>query len=139
MGTIDLTRKVIENKEKVYNEVLIIGAGDMLIPHYLLTNFPNIKKLTVCEIDDRVVEVVKKYNGYGLDLNAWIAEGRLDVKIDDGANFVQARVAEGKTYDAIITDNTDVYIATGPAKSLFTSEFFKNINQLLNKDGCFSQ
>mmetsp|Transcript_128114 Transcript_128114/g.190906 ORF Transcript_128114/g.190906 Transcript_128114/m.190906 type:complete len:111 (-) Transcript_128114:433-765(-) len=110
----------------------------MLIPHYLLSNYPNIKKLTVCEIDDRVVEVVRKYNGYGLELNKWIEEGRLEVKIDDGAKFVKEKVAEGKTYDAIITDNTDVYIATGPARSLFTSEFFKNINTLLNKDACFS-
>lgn len=39
----------------------MIGAGDMYIPTYVLDKYPNVKYLTVCEIDDRVTETVRKY------------------------------------------------------------------------------
>lgn len=53
--TVDLTRSVINHKLD-YDHVLLIGAGDMIIPTYLLEKYPNIKKLTVCEIDERVIK-----------------------------------------------------------------------------------
>jgi spermidine synthase len=137
--TVDLSRKVVENKEKVYDHVLLIGAGDLIIPLYLLSNYPNIKKMTVCEIDERVVEVVRAHFGFSVDINKFIDEGRLKLVYDDGANFVKEGVAKGEKYDGIIIDNTDVFLDTGPAKSLFTPEFFKGVFDLLNSGSSFSQ
>lgn len=44
------------NKE--LEHVLIIGGGDCLIANHLCKRFPNIKKITMCELDKRVVECV---------------------------------------------------------------------------------
>lgn len=51
--TVDMTKEVIK-KDTEYDHILIIGGGDILIANYLLENFPKIKKITVCDIDDRV-------------------------------------------------------------------------------------
>jgi len=48
-----MTKEVIK-KDTEYDHILIIGGGDILIANYLLENFPKIKKITVCDIDDRV-------------------------------------------------------------------------------------
>lgn len=37
-----MSRNIV-NEESVFEHVLIIGGGDMLIANYLLENFPNIK------------------------------------------------------------------------------------------------
>jgi len=59
--TVDLCKLVIENKTR-YDHILLIGAGDMIIPKYILQNKDfNVGKVTVVEIDDRVYENTKKY------------------------------------------------------------------------------
>ena len=62
--TIDMSRLVLE-KEKVYEHVIIIGGGDLPIAAHVLEKYPNVKKLTVCEIDERVVEVCKQFFSIG--------------------------------------------------------------------------
>ena len=43
--TIDLSRKVVKNTEINYEHILMIGAGDMIIPTYILRKYPvNLKK-----------------------------------------------------------------------------------------------
>lgn len=42
---------------------MIIGAGDLYVPNYLLEKFAGVKKITVCEIDEKVPEIVRKYFG----------------------------------------------------------------------------
>jgi spermidine synthase len=49
--TIDLCKLIVE-PEKTYDHILIIGAGDLYVPNYLLEKFPGVKKITVCEIDE---------------------------------------------------------------------------------------
>jgi spermidine synthase len=57
--TLDLPRHVTMRAEKQELEnVLIIGGGDCLVANHMLRRFPNIKKVTMCEIDRRVVENV---------------------------------------------------------------------------------
>lgn len=48
-------------KDKSYDHVIIVGGGDLLIAGHLLDTYPLVKKLTVCDIDERVIEVSKKY------------------------------------------------------------------------------
>lgn len=57
-----MSREVVK-ESIVYEHILIIGGGDMLIANYLLETFPSsmLKKITVCEIDERVAENVRKY------------------------------------------------------------------------------
>lgn len=40
---------------------MIIGGGDLIIAIYILKNFPNVKKLTLVEIDKRIVEITQQY------------------------------------------------------------------------------
>lgn len=83
-----MSREVVKY-EKSYDHILIIGGGDMLIANYLLENFPNVKKITVCEIDEKVVENVKKYFKMSENINKNIESGRLSVVYEDGAEYAK--------------------------------------------------
>lgn len=135
--TIDLCNLVLD-KSKSYENILLIGAGDMIIPDYLLRLY-NIKKITLVEIDDRVIENTKKYFKFYENIDKYISEGKLDVIIDDGAKYLRERLSFGEIYDGIIIDNSDVYLFDGPAANLFTKEFYSNILSLLKSGGAFSQ
>lgn len=87
--TVDLTREVVK-KDKDYNHILIIGGGDLIIARYLVEKFPNVKQITLCEIDAKVVEAVKKYfNIIGESIDKAIANKKLTVNIGDGAVFAK--------------------------------------------------
>lgn len=62
--TKEMTDNVV-SKSKQYEHVMIIGGGDLVIAAYLLKNFPNVKKVTVCDIDERVIEVTKHFFSIG--------------------------------------------------------------------------
>lgn len=134
--TIDLCSLVI-NKEKKYEHLLLIGAGDMIIPDYILKNF-NVAKITLVEIDDRVIENTKKYFKFFERIAEFIKEGRLEIIVDDGAKYLRENIGK-KEYDGIIIDNSDVYLFEGPAANLFTSEFYGNIHKSLKIGASFSQ
>jgi spermidine synthase len=136
--TVDLTRLVVE-KENSYNHVLIIGAGDMIIPTYILDKYPGVKKVTVVEIDERVVDNTKKYFKFCDKVDKLCSEGRLEIVIEDGAKYLREKIQEKYQYDALIIDNSDVYIFDGPAASLFTPEFYSNIYGVLKPGAAFSQ
>jgi spermidine synthase len=136
--TVDLTRLVI-TADKTYDHILIIGAGDMIIPTYILNKYPGVKKVTLVEIDDRVVENTKKYFKFADQIDALAKEGRLEVVIEDGAKWLRERIVDGTKYDGLVIDNSDVYIFDGPAASLFTPEFYQNIYGVLKEGAMFSQ
>lgn len=81
-----MSREIVK-EGKTYEHILIIGGGDMLIANYLLENFSasDVKKITVCEIDERVVENVRKYFKMSDNINSNIDSGRLNVVYEDGA------------------------------------------------------
>jgi spermidine synthase len=135
--TIDLCSLVI-TKGKTYNHILLIGAGDMIIPDYILKNF-DVKKITMVEIDDRVIENTKTYFPKFYErIDGFIKEGRLDVIVDDGAKYLRENNGQIK-FDGVIIDNSDVYLFDGPAANLFTKEFYTNISGSLAVGGFFSQ
>ena len=136
--TIDLTRLVID-KEKSYNHILIIGAGDMLIPIHILENFPNVKKVTQVEIDERVIENTRRYFNFCDGLEKFINEGRFEIVIEDGAKYLKDAISKKSQFDGLIIDNSDVYIFDGPAANLFTPEFYQNIIGVLKTGAAFSQ
>lgn len=85
--TTDLCSLVLE-KEKSYEHILLIGAGDMIIPDYILKNF-NVKKITLVEIDDRVIENTKKYFKFFEVIQEFINQWRLEVIVDDWAKYLR--------------------------------------------------
>lgn len=94
---------------KNMDHVIIIGGGDLVIATQLLQNYPKIKKVTVCEIDDRVVAVTQKYFSFAEAIEHEKASGRLEIIIESGATYMDKLINEGKNgmISAFIIDCTD--------------------------------
>ncbi len=80
--------KDVIKRDKEYQHVVIIGGGDLIIAAYILKNFENVKKLTVCDIDERVVEVTKRFFSFAEIIDKEIKLGRLEVIIQSGATYM---------------------------------------------------
>lgn len=137
--TFDMIRFVIE-PGKVYENILILGAGDLVIPSYLISNYrSSIKHVTVVEIDRFVCEIVKKYFKFSEILDREDSQSVFTLKFDDGANFVKYAKENSLKFDGIIIDCTDVDVEDGVASSLFTVQFYKNLREIMKNGVVFSQ
>ena len=105
--------RLVLNKEKDYDHVIIIGGGDLIIAAHILDKYPRVKKLTVCEIDDRVIDVTKEYFSFASIINEGKENGKLEIIIDDGAKYMDRLLNSGEEgkIGAIIIDCTDFDIA----------------------------
>lgn len=133
----DLTGLVVQ-KDKAYEHILVIGAGDMLIPNYLLNN-PLVSKVTVCELDKCVTDSVRKYFSISSNIEKNIESGRLTLIFRDGSKFVEEESAKGSQYDGVVIDNSDVDYINSPAAVLFTPTFFSFVKDILKQGASFSQ
>lgn len=140
--TKDITRLNLE-KEKTYDHVIIIGGGDLVIAAHLLEQYPKIKKLTVCEIDNRVIEVTKRYFSFADIVHKELETGRLEVIVKGGAEYMEELLANGIHHGkvgSVIIDCTDFALDENSiAAELFTPRFYRDIYDLLEEGGCFSQ
>jgi len=87
---------------------------------------PLVTSVVQCEIDERVVEVSKKYLPFmakGLD------NPKVTLFIGDGFEFIKSHPEE---FDVIITDSSD---PVGPAASLFQESYFKLLLNALRPGG----
>lgn len=136
--TIDMIKFVVD-PTKTYEHLLILGAGDLVIPRYLYENYKNIKKITVCDIDQCVSETVRKYFKFAEVLQQEEVKKQIEFLYQDGALFVQNAKNNHILFDGIIIDCTDVDIEDAVASSLFTVAFYSNIREIMKKDVVFSQ
>jgi len=139
--TIDMTRLAID-KTKDYDHVVIIGGGDLPIAAHILEHYPKVKKLTVCDIDDRVVEVTRKYFSIGDIVNRETKTGRFETVVSGGAPYMEKLLQEGQKgkVGGIIIDCTDFALDENSiAAELFTPKFYSTIYELLAPGGSFSQ
>ncbi len=105
--------------------VLVIGGGDGGTAREVLRH-ECVEKCTMVEIDELVIEKSKEYFP---TLSKVFSNKRLDVRIEDAVIFLK----DNRDYfDVIIVDSTD---PIGPAKGLYTSEFYKDIFDSLNESG----
>ncbi|MEA3346706.1 MAG: polyamine aminopropyltransferase [Candidatus Auribacterota bacterium] len=114
-----------ENPKKI----LLIGAGDGGILRETLKHPVN--KVVMVEIDRAVLDFSKKYLR-SICKNAFL-DKRLELVIDDGARFVRKT---GEKFDVVIIDSTD---PVGPAKCLFTLDFFKGVSRILLTKGIMAR
>lgn len=106
-------------------QVLIIGGGDGGVVREALKH-PSVEKVTLVEIDNKVIELCKKYlpeTANALD------DPRVEVRCEDGAKFIEDKTA---IYDAVIVDSSD---PVGPSTVLFAEEFYRHLANSLKKDG----
>ena len=106
-------------------KVLIIGGGDCGALTEV-TKHTEVDSVTMCEIDQKVVEVSQKYFSY---LTTGLADPRATVVYGDGKKFIEE--SEEK-FDIIILDLSD---PVGPAVELFQKPFHQKVFDRLNDDG----
>ncbi|NJE08541.1 polyamine aminopropyltransferase [Thermococcus sp. M39] len=134
------TVQLVEQGEESYHEplvhpvllahpnprkVLIIGGGDGGTLREVLKH-KTVEKVVMVEIDEMVVEISRLY--LGIDRGAF-EDPRAEVIIGDGVEYVKNTKEK---FDAILIDSTD---PVGPAKQLFSEEFYKAAYNALNDDG----
>ena len=131
---------VCENDNNAYNEmlahvplfshpspkeVLIIGGGDCGCLTEVLSH-PDVKRCTMCEIDEKVVEVCKRHFPH---LTKGASDKRANLVFDDGKKFIEET---DEKFDIILLDLSD---PVGPAADLFQKKFHKKVYECLNEDG----
>jgi spermidine synthase len=141
MLTIDTMVMCTEKDEYAYHEmiahvplhlipsastVLVIGGGDGGTVRELLRH-PGVSHVTMVEIDETVVRASREHLP---QLSESLKDSRLNLIIDDGIRFVGN--APSAAYDLVILDSSD---PVGPAKGLFTPEFFRNVHRILAPNG----
>jgi spermidine synthase len=113
-----------ENPEKV----LILGGGDGGVLREVLKH-GCVKKVIMVEIDEEVIETVKKYMP-NIPRGAF-EDQRVKIVIDDGKRYVEET---SEKFDIILMDLTDPE-PSGPSIQLYGKEFFKRIKRILEEDG----
>mgnify|MGYP001466605187 FL=1 len=109
-------------------KVLVVGGGDGGTIREILKH-KSVEKAVLCEIDDRVVELSKKYFR---EISSKLSYPRVEVFIGDGIKYVQEHKNE---FDVAIIDSTD---PIGAAEGLFSANFYKSVFDCLREDGIFT-
>ena len=109
--------------------VLIIGGGDGAIMREVLKH-NCVKKCTLIDIDERVIECSKKYLPFA---GCSFADERADVKCMDAMKFIRET---DERYDVVIIDSTDpVDFAAG----LFQSGFYDDVKRVMTSRAMLSE
>ncbi len=108
--------------------VLIIGGGDGGTAREVLRH-PQVEKVTLVEIDRRVVEVSRHFIP---EVASSFDDARMNVEFVDGVAYVLNKCGE---YDVILIDAPE---PIGQAERLFSMQFYKGIASALREDGIFA-
>jgi len=139
---LDGTVQLVEVGEESYHEplvhpvmlahpnpkkVLVIGGGDGGTLREVLRH-RTVEKAVMVEIDEMVVEVSKVY--MNVERGAF-EDPRAELIIGDGVKYLKET---DERFDVIIVDSTD---PVGPAKLLFSEEFYRSAYEKLNERGLY--
>ncbi|VUZ95959.1 spermidine synthase, putative [Plasmodium vivax] len=110
--------------------VLIVGGGDGGVIRELC-KYKTIENIDICEIDEMVIEVSKKFFK---SISCGFEDKRVNVFIEDASKFLENVT---NTYDVIIVDSSD---PIGPAETLFNQNFYEKVYNALKPNGyCVAQ
>ncbi len=105
--------------------VLIIGGGDGGIVREFVKH-PEIERIDLVEIDERVIEVSKKFFPH---CTSGLSDRRVNVRTVDGVEYIKSYK---NFFDIIIIDSTD---PEDFAAGLFTKEFYAHVHSALTDQG----
>jgi spermidine synthase len=106
--------------------VLVIGGGDGGSSEEILKH-PGIERIVMAELDQAVIDIARKY--LGAIHHGALDDPRLEIRLGDGFEFVkQCR----EKFDLVVLDLTD---PDTPAFHLYTEEFFRMCQRVLNPGG----
>ncbi|MBX6423979.1 spermine synthase [Thermosulfurimonas sp. F29] len=110
--------------------ILIVGGGDGGVLREV-QKLEGVKRILQAELDLSVFEVCQKYLR---DLSGDYEDPRVEFMVRDGL----AAVSElpGESFDLVIVDCTD---PVGPARTLYTEEFYRGVLRILKPEGLFIQ
>lgn len=108
-------------------KVLVVGGGDGGTIREILKH-KSVEKAVLCEIDERVIELSKKYLP---EISCRLSDPRAEIFIGDGIKYVLEHKNE---FDVIIVDSPD---PLGAAEGLFNVDFYKSLYDCLTPDGIF--
>ncbi len=106
--------------------ILIIGGGDGAVAEEVLKH-KNILSVDLVDIDGKVIELCKKY--FSIINNNAFEDSRMNIYEEDAFLYLKNST---KKYDVIIADRPD---SIGAAKTLYKEKFYKNISNMLTKNG----
>ncbi|ASJ05154.1 polyamine aminopropyltransferase [Thermococcus barossii] len=139
---LDGTVQLVEVGEESYHEplvhpvmlahpnprrVLIIGGGDGGTLREVLRH-DTVERATMVEIDEMVIEVSKIYMNVA---RGAFEDPRTELIVGDGVEYLRET---DESFDVIIVDSTD---PVGPAKLLFSEEFYRSAYEKLNEKGLY--
>lgn len=107
-------------------QVLIIGGGDGGSIEEILKH-PSVEKVVLAELDAGVIEIARKH--FHAVHHGALDDSRVEIRIGDGMAYVCDSAAR---WDLIYLDLTD---PIGPAKALYTQNFYTDCRRALNKGG----
>ncbi len=106
-------------------KVLVIGGGDGGILREALKH--PLEKIFLVEIDRKVIACCKRFLP---EINCGgFRDPRTEVVVDDGARFLRAT---REKFDVVIIDSSD---PIGPAETLFTIGFYRDLSRVLTSAG----
>lgn len=142
MMVIDGCVMLVESDEFVYHEliahipvcmhqgepgnVLVIGGGDGGTLREL-TKYNCIDRVTLCEIDELVIEASKQHLPF---VASGFDDDRVNVQICDGIRYLRDQPED--SFDLVIIDSTD---PVGPGEVLFSSDFYQSAARVLKPNG----
>lgn len=106
-------------------KVLVIGGGDGGTVREVLKH-EGVEEVHLVEIDGMVIEACRRYLP---ELADAFDDPRVMLHVEDGIRFVEKHVDE---FDVALVDSSD---PIGPAKGLFTTEFYGNVAKSLKSLG----
>jgi len=109
------------------DSVLVIGCGAGVTAGAVSIS-PDVKHVTIAEIEPLVPEVVSKY--FGAENYDVVTNPKVEVRIDDGRHFL---LTTHEKFDAITSDPLDPWVKG--AAMLYTREFWTLARQHLNPGG----
>jgi len=109
-------------------KVLIIGGGDGGVLREVAKH-SCVEEIHMCEIDEQVVNVSKKF--FPETLAQAYGDPRLKLMFCDAAKYLLEE-GPGQNYDVIICDSSD---PIGPAEDLFKPQFFVSMHNALSPTG----
>lgn len=106
-------------------KVLIVGGGDGGVGREVCKH-PLVEEVYQVEIDDRVVDLSKKYLPF---MACGFDHPKMHLEIGDGFEFMKRHQQQ---FDVIITDSSD---PIGPAVSLFQEPYYQLMKNALRENG----
>ena len=111
-------------------DVLIIGGGDLGVAE-VLTRFPDVRSVTLVELDPKVIELSKEYLKE-INKECWKDE-RLKIVIEDCRMFLKEAIRECKRFDLVVVDLPDP--KDDLSATMYSLEFYNTIYEVLKDDG----